>query len=338
MCVARGGESPWTRSTWPGCRRDCIMRLPRRLRRRPKLGAGEPRESSVPDDANDNGHSEQSRATRWTQFLAKPSWTGVGALATVVSVLVAVAVVLITSVSHSTDASPASSGSLGITSQWPESAGCPSASVAVFPNGPQPSLVKASMLTNELAHLAAKGGAAFDSGDLTLTFTVAGNAVAQIVNLRPIIYRVGARKPAWIDYSPGQCGGTYGRIFALDLDDRTLTDEGVVKFGSASSSAPTSPIGSGFHVSQSDPAQIQVIATGCSGYYEWGVQVSYVIGTHQFVRLVGTPENPFRVVSALGQSLPLYWPLSAGSKLSRIGTVEPGAGCQGTLHFTAGPF
>jgi hypothetical protein len=39
-----------------------------------------------------------------------------------------------------------------------------------------------------------------------------------------------------------------------------------------------------------------------------------------------------------GQSLPLYWPLSAGSKLSRIGTVEPGAGCQGTLHFTAGPF
>jgi hypothetical protein len=194
------------------------------------------------------------------------------------------------------------------------------------------------MFTNELADLAAKGGAALNSGDLTLTFTVAGNSVAQVVNLRPIIYRVGARKPAWIDYSPGQCGGTYGRIFALDLDHRTLTDQGVVKFGSATANAPTSPIGSGFHVSQNDPAQIQIMATGCGGYYEWGVQVTYVIGTHQFVRLIGSPQDPFRTVSSPGQSIPLYFPQSASFELNRIGTFESTAGCRSNLHFTSGPF
>jgi hypothetical protein len=79
------------------------------------------------------------------------------------------------------------------------------------------------------------------------------------------------------------------------------------------------------------------MATGCVGYYEWGVQVTYVIGTRQFVRLIGTPQNPFRTVSALGKSLPLYWPLTAG-KLSRIGTFQPTTGCRGNLHFTAGSF
>jgi hypothetical protein len=208
----------------------------------------------------------------------------------------------------------------------------------VFANGPKPGSVPAFMFASKLTYLTAKGSAAWDSGDLTLTFTVAGNAVVQIVDLRPVIYRVGTRKPAWIDYAPGQCGGTYGRIFALDLDRRTLTDQGVVKFGSATSNAPTNPIGSGFHVTPNEPAQIQIIASGCQAYYEWGIQVTYVIGTHQFVRLIGTPENPFRTVSALGQSLPLYFPQSADSKLNKIGTFVPTKGCQGNLHFTAGHF
>jgi hypothetical protein len=67
------------------------------------------------------------------------------------------------------------------------------------------------------------------------------------------------------------------------------------------------------------------------------VQVTYVIGTRQFVRLIGTPQNPFRTVSALGKSLPLYWPLKAG-KLSQIGTFQPTAGCHGSSRFTAGSF
>lgn len=284
------------------------------------------------DERNDDGHSGQADTTKRTHFLARPFWAGIGALAAVAGVLAAI---LISTLGHSPSSPATSSGTLGITSEWPEGPGCPSTSVAVFANGPQPTSVQPSMDTNELAYLAAKGGAAFNSGDLTLTFTVAGNAVAQIVNLRPIVYSVGTRRPAWIDYSPGQCGGTYGRIFALDLDHRTLTDQGVVKFGSATANAPTSPIGSGFHVSQNDPAQITIVATGCAGYYEWGVQVTYVIGTHQFVGVIGTPEKPFRVVSALGQSLPLYWPRFSDSKLSRIGTFEPTAGCQGNLHFTA---
>jgi hypothetical protein len=231
---------------------------------------------------------------------------------------------------HTTAASIASP--FNILTTWPTVHGCDSATeVAVFPGGPSPVALKISPYADLRVVLTRDGAAAFGTGYLYLTFTVVGNSVAQIVNIRPLFYLVDSRRPGWVYNPQGGCGGTYGRVFALNLDKRTLVDEGIQ--GSSVFHQPrdpkpiADPLGSSFHVSQNDPAQILIEATACKAYYEWGLQITYVIGNREFVKIVGTQNDPFRSVGNLTRGVPMY-SLAAGASVKGAGTVRQPYGCQ----------
>lgn len=239
---------------------------------------------------------------------------------------------------YSPSSHPAAS-SLSIHTTWPTTHGCdPVTEIAFFPGGPNPGSVKLSNTSDDRVTLTAEGKAvAFDKGHLYITFTVADNSVVQISNIRPVFYGVDSRRPAWIYYPEGGCGGTYGRIFALNLDKRTFTDEGIQgsKVFAAAGDPPPSAneLGPSFHVSKSDPAEIEVNATGCNAFYKWGIQIAYVIGNHQYSKTIGSKAEPLLVSGIRRGVVPLYTgSITHPGYLRRAGVMHAASNCHAKIN------
>jgi len=180
----------------------------------------------------------------------------------------------------------------------------------LFSGGPNPAAIRTSPDVDVRTALV-RQGAAFESDWLDLTFTVTGNGIAQIVNIRPVFYFKGERQLAWVYEPEGGCGGTYGRVFSLDLGNRTMKDLGVMgspyMLPPGSAKPPASVIGESFHVSSSDPASIIVNAYSCTAdYYEWGLQVTYIIGAREYSTFAGSPGDPFRLTGRPAYVIPAY--------------------------------
>jgi hypothetical protein len=295
------------------------------------------RKRSNPYKSGQRGKADTSRGPG--KFLGMPWWTGVGSIATALALVVTLWAVLKPSGNSSEKPAGSSSNNnnatslaspLSIKSSWPLEPDCDgSTSIAVFPNGPSSQAVRISPTTDVRTTLAGKG-AAYGQGFLSLTFTATGNSVVQIMNIRPVIYLESHRMPAWIYAEEGGCGDTYSRYFSLNLDSRTMVDQGVQGVPCVTTGCPTpptDPLGKSFHVSSTDPAEVIVIAHACKAYYEWGLQITYVIGAQEFVKYIGTQSNPFRSIGSFASAIPAY--TSGASNVSRLVRVDtaPKVGC-----------
>jgi hypothetical protein len=282
------------------------------------------RKRSTHSKTEKRGKVDTSRG--FGKFLGRPWWTGFGSIVAFIALVVTVwAIEKPSGNSSATNLASA----VSIKASWPLSPGCDgSTSVAVFPDGPSPEAVRTSPTTDVRTALAEKG-AAFGQGFLYLTFTVTGDAVAQIVNIRPLFYLESHRQPAWIYKEESGCGDTYGRYFSLNLDSRTMADQGIQGIPGlppGSPQPPTSPLGKSFHVSSTDPAAVIVTANACKAYYyQWGLQITYIVGTHEFVKYIGTQNDPFRSIGPLAHAIPAY--TQASPRLMGAGTARQVSGC-----------
>jgi hypothetical protein len=226
-----------------------------------------------------------------------------------------------------------STGGLSIQATWPTFPGCDGATtqVAVTRAGPSLSALKASP---EFADDAA----AFNVGHLFVGFSVAGNAVAQIKDIQPIIYRVSSQAPTRVYYLEGQgCESASNRALQLDLDARTLTDESAGgdhddddDDGDTPPGVTVAPLDLALRVSATHPIKIRIDVDGCSASYRWGLEINYVIGGRDFVRLIGTRRDPFRVMAGANNPIPAYGInlASRDASLHWLGNLESSASCQ----------
>src|SRR5262249_48805915 len=142
-----------------------------------------------------------------------------------------------------------------------------------------------------------------------LTFTVTDGSTVQIEALDPKFYRKDSLvSPSWVYEPEGGCGDTYSRVFALNLDRRTLDDQGVQGSETDNSTPPpAAPLGPTFHVSKDDRATVQIQVTGCDAIYEWGIDVAYTVGGKSYVKHVGTAATPYQLIGAGGATnVPAY--------------------------------
>lgn len=231
---------------------------------------------------------------------------------------------------------------LSIYATWPLVHGCDGGTeVAMFGNTRDSTSSKAAQ-SGDRETLANSGGAAFRYGSLYLTFVASGDSVVQIMNVRPLFYQARSRIPSWIYDPQGACGDSYGRTFDLNLDNRTFVDRGIQ--GAAYTRDPKDPVpfaaalGPSFHVSRSDPAQVLILVAGCKADYEWGIQVTFVVGNREFVKVIGSAVKPFRTTGAGGHTIPIYSTkydsLGHPVGLATAGMFVPHQDCSGQYQWT----
>lgn len=149
-----------------------------------------------------------------------------------------------------------------------------------------------------------ESGTAVPWGRASLTVILSSKNVSDIImiqDVRAVIYDYKEPDPAWVVQSePGACGGAYRRVFDLNLQKgaSTVEDLGIqAGAGTQPSSIPTESVESGaWTVSQNDISEITFVAEPTDGYYEYGIEIEYVINGQQHVRSIGTPEDPYRVI------------------------------------------
>jgi hypothetical protein len=222
---------------------------------------------------------------------------------------------------------------LAINATWPTLRGCDGATeVAVFSGGPDPRTLRLVKNEDVRTRLSAEGGAAFGPGFLELSLTVTDGSTVEITNIKPVIFRRLADQPEWVWNPEGGCGDSYSRVFDLDLDRPSLTDRGLVGDEATNSDddipPATAPLGSTFHVSQQDPASVEILAHACSSTYEWGVEVTSVVRGEQRTTQIGTPAQPFRSIGTLTAAVPAYgYDMNATDRIKRTGQQQRPPNC-----------
>jgi hypothetical protein len=217
---------------------------------------------------------------------------------------------------------------------WPMLPECDGAtSVAAMPWNGAASSVKLSPATDVRETLTAQRAAAYGYGFVTLNIGAKTGTTIQILGIKPLFYTTKKIDPVWVYDPMGGCGDSYVRILDVDLDKRTSKDRGTSGGGDVGaepgSHVKSVPFGPKFHVTHDDPAAVTVNATGCSGYHEWGIQITYAVGGKTYKKVVGTADHPFRVVGKPSRPIPLY---SEGSDdqeaLSQVESSDGPTGCR----------
>lgn len=125
----------------------------------------------------------------------------------------------------------------------------------------------------------------------------------------------------------GGCGDSYQRVINvdldldLDLDKRKYIDAGIRSGGpTAPPGVRSAPFGPKLHVTHEDPAVIVVNASACSGYHEWGVQITYATGGKTYTKVIGDSTHPFRTVGK--PKSPLTVCSRQGGDLNKLNRVD----------------
>ena len=141
-----------------------------------------------------------------------------------------------------------------------------------------------------------RGAGAWHLGHLTLDLTVNSDDTVYVASVQPVIFRRYDTAPAWGFMVEGGCGDAYGRIFDLDLDKPRpyLQDEGVKGETGESPQSPPPPFGKTFTVSKTEPARIMINARACTASVEWGLVVTYFVGTEQHALTIGKAQEPYK--------------------------------------------
>ncbi|WP_344164516.1 hypothetical protein [Kribbella yunnanensis] len=215
--------------------------------------------------------------------------------------------------------------SLGVSPTWPMSLGCDGGTtVAAMKGDIAPGKVKRDPLKDIRAVLTKEHGAAYGRGSLSISLTAKVGTVVQIDNLKPIFYRDKATvQPEWVYDPMGGCGGSFARVFALNLDNHAWKDLGVVsdsdtpEGGKPPKGVPAETLGPRFHVSHDDPAVIVIRSQACTGYHEWGVELTYSTGGHTYTKVLGTEDAPFRSAGTPSRTTPV-WTFMGGEDNTRL--------------------
>ncbi|QNE18695.1 hypothetical protein F1D05_13225 [Kribbella qitaiheensis] len=225
--------------------------------------------------------------------------------------------------------------SLGIGTTWPVSLGCDGGTtVAAMQHDVAPERVRRDPLKDIRVLLTKQHAAAYGRANLSVSLTAKVGTVVQIDNLKPIFYRDKKQvQPKWVYDPMGGCGGSYARIFALNLDTHGWKDLGVVNNDGesvpATKNISAAQLGPRFHVSHDQPAVIVVQSHVCAGYHECGVELTYSTGGHTYKRILGTSSAPFRSAGAPIQETPV-WTFMDGedtTKLHRADTTTAPTFC-----------
>jgi hypothetical protein len=213
--------------------------------------------------------------------------------------------------------------SLGIAPTWPMSLGCDgSTTVAAMDGDTAPEKVKRDPLKDIRVGLTKQHAAAYGRGSLSISLTAKVGTVVQIDNLRPIFYRdKRSVQPQWVYDPMGGCGGSYARVFSLDLDSHGWKDLGVVSDSEEPGKPPkgvqAAKLGPRFHVSHDDPAVLVIQSQACQGYHEWGVELTYSTGGHTYTKILGTESAPLRSAGAPTRETPV-WTFMGGEDTTKL--------------------
>jgi hypothetical protein len=292
--------------------------------------------------------------------LGKRFWQGIGAIAGIVALVIAIA-------QFTKDESPPPAGPSGNVSQggtgncnnngnnnscsvvapspvvenedsleiakplWPMMPDCDGATmVAAMPQSPDASTLRATPAVDIRTVLTSRNGAAFGTGSATLSIAAKPGTTVQIMSVKPIFYRPQPIEPKWVYNPMGGCGGTYARLIQIDLDKETSVDKGVFDDSGGDGPLPpgvrSEPFGPKFHVTHDDPALLLVEAKSCAGYHEWGISLTYATGGKSFTKIIGTEQDPFRVMGAARTEVPQY--TGHQGALEAAGTVRVPTDCR----------
>lgn len=221
---------------------------------------------------------------------------------------------------------------LVILPDWPTLRGCDGGTEVAMPMSAESAGdVVASTARDLREQLVDAGGASWGVGHLYLDFSVKSTSLVQVVDLKPKIYRRVSVAPKWIYTPQGACGDVYERVFALNLDEPSIADMGLQGEPAAQTGAapPVDRLGPAFKISASDPALVRVDVTSCSGYYEWGIEVTYVVDGRERSRLIGTLTDPLRSWGMSGNVIPWFTLQGSGdpTRLRPFGTTTNAQGC-----------
>ncbi|MGI5238694.1 hypothetical protein [Dactylosporangium sp. CA-139066] len=187
-----------------------------------------------------------------------------------------------------------------VTKEWP-TVNCEVGSpyYAMLPDGPVPTNFK---YKQPVTYLLASGATIFRDGVLELRLVTRDEIPAYVYKIEVIKFKEDkAAQPAWVAGTPeGGCGGEQYRAFSADLNknDVYVRDLGIIgnKPGGVDPEAPTGPIGTGFTTAAGDPVHFYLNLEACSGYYEFGVRLQYTYRGDKYVRQIGTPAEPLRII------------------------------------------
>lgn len=205
---------------------------------------------------------------------------------------------------------------LAVNPGWPTIRNCDGSTLtAMLKGGLTPDLVPPSSTEDFRTTMVNKGGASFGTGHLYLTMTVVDDSTVQIEEIKPLFFRTTPMLPAWVYDSLGGCGGdSYSRVFDLNLDRKTFTDQGspTDEPGDPLPNTRREPLGPSFHVERDDPAEVRIDASACdAAYYEWGLRIKYVAEGRTFTKEIGSPAEPFRSIGSGGSRVSAYTLASA---------------------------
>jgi hypothetical protein len=251
----------------------------------------------------------------WRVAMAHPWWSGVGALGTVIGIVVAIVIAVADSppttqqnVADRCSASgsnisincsgsqsstpqqpgvtpvnskPPSDSPLQLTTVWPWVSGCPAIGSAIAMPVGGGSLQDFHSPRDLTPTFIANGAGSWIQGSMYLHFQAAPGKHLEIVDIKPHVQRRDLAAPAWVFIEQSGCGPYPGdRRFVLNLDQPLLTDEGVESGPNQKPNAPTASLGTGFVVDNQNDTQIRLDTLSCKGNYQWTLEVQYMeVGT-----------------------------------------------------------
>lgn len=147
------------------------------------------------------------------------------------------------------------------------------------------------------------GAVGWYRGNLSVTLTTKTNDPVYIVGIDLVIHEQKELTPAWgLEFKEPCGGGASYRLFDVLLDHDVIKDRGVVEQGVEAEELgtvdrpPAEKIGRTFTVARNDPAELDFDVYACTGYYEWGVEISYITGDEKKSVVLGPKEDPYRMV------------------------------------------
>lgn len=141
-------------------------------------------------------------------------------------------------------------------------------------------------------------------GDLTILLSTTNPSdTITVFDIEAEVYEHRQVKPEWlVRDEPGDCGGAYQRSFSLQLEDggASIVDKGILegagdqpeKIKDQSLQSQTWTVG------QSDISEITISAEPLDGYYEFGINIHYMLNGEEFERQIGSPNQPYKVVGS----------------------------------------
>ena len=204
---------------------------------------------------------------------------------------------------------------------WPMFPDCDGATqVAALPGQPAPGNYNGDSGGKDVrAGIIKAGGAAWETGYVTLALSAPKGETVHVVGIDTVVYKHSEVAAAWV-WAPygGGCGESDARRYGINFDAAHPSVFSIPHAGEKHAHK----FGQSFVVKANDPVSLEIWAEDCTSYTEWGLRINYTVGGEEGVRTVevNNPEHPYRSV---GGQAPAY--VNTGNAYTNKMTRDPGS-------------